>query len=490
MVNFQNKKIFYTLKEYQNNYNILLNNYLKQHEDFDELMFLEIEMQFYSMCYDNSNLILIDIGYGPQYSVNGGHCEILIPEIYDAISLKDGFDFELSTKYNSSFHKILLFLIDKKKKADIVSDNLFSVVNNNLLISDEFNENLNNDPLHNPENEYQILKSKFKEDYQSKTASIKDEDDLFMHDFDFDFKEWETAQKKEINNSFLKLIKELNQNKIFFFGCSFDNYKHNFDKRLKEFLEYYVDASEYDFIEDELKFLENILLDLQDPEGAFDGFSQSGYDNFNKAYEFVSIIGYKQYFFSHNKKEAFLNEKRGDLIQLERMKENIPANNHIEEVAIEKPKTFELSKKLKKQIRFFKISESEQKEFDRLDAEIEENKKNGIIKNIDTENTEFKKGKKTPEKWYALLYLLELKATNTKPPTNYEGSFIKSEIEEIGKKRTGTTGQSFYRECLKINDIINNNSLIERSFGKDWKQKIIDISTNNELIISYLSSFN
>ena len=44
------------------------------------------------------------------------------------------------------------------------------------------------------------------------------------------------------------------------------------------------------------------------------------------------------------------------------------------------------------------------------------------------------KEKKPAEKWYALLYLLELKATKTKPPTNYEGDFIRKDIEEIGKK--------------------------------------------------------
>ncbi|MEY3499150.1 MAG: hypothetical protein RL308_819, partial [Bacteroidota bacterium] len=30
----------------------------------------------------------------------------------------------------------------------------------------------------------------------------------------------------------------------------------------------------------------------------------------------------------------------------------------------------------------------------------------------------------------------------------------------------------------------------EKSFDKDWKQKIIAISNNDELIISYLNSFS
>ena len=312
MVNFQNKKIFYTLKEYQSNYNNLLKEYLNQHEDFDELMFLDIEMQFYSLCYDNSNVILGDIGYGPQYCINGGSCELLIPEINNALStfifeINDGYNIELSTKFNASFNKILKFLIAKMDRARTASSNPFTAVGKNIFASETYYENLINDPLYNPENEYQILKSKFKEDYHSKTAHLKDTNDYFLQEFDGDLQDWENEQKEEINKTFLKLIKELNNNKIFFFGCSFDNYKHNYDKRLNEFLEHYVDASEYDFIEDELNFLENILYDIQNSEGAFDGFSQSGYDNFNKAYEIVSIVGYKQYSFSHNKKEAFLN---------------------------------------------------------------------------------------------------------------------------------------------------------------------------------------
>jgi hypothetical protein len=130
MVNFQNKQIFYTLKEYQSNYNILLREYLKQHEDFDELMFLEIEMQFYNLCYDNSNVVIGDMGNGPQYCINGGYCEILIPEINEAISLNDGYDFDLSTKYNTSFYKILQFLIAKTDKVKIEENNKYNPILN------------------------------------------------------------------------------------------------------------------------------------------------------------------------------------------------------------------------------------------------------------------------------------------------------------------------------------------------------------------------
>lgn len=437
MVNFQNKKIFYTLKEYQNNYNILLKNYLEQHEDFDELMFLEIELQFYNMCYDNSNLILIDIGYGPQYSVNGGHCEILLPEIYDAISLKDGFDLELSTKYNSSFYKILLFLIDKKKQADIVSGNLFSVGKNDLLISDEFNENLSNDPLFNPKNEYNILKSKFKKEYNSKTAHLKTEVDFLLYDLDTDFDEWEKEQKEEINKTFLKLIKELNHKKIFFFGCTFDNYKHNYNKRLNEFLEYYADANEVDFIEDELTFFENILYDLQNPEGADNGFSQSGTDNYSKAYEFVSIVGYKQYFFSHNKKEAFLIKQKQDLINKQEILNKVSVNNHPDEIRLKKRVKFGI----KQMIGTLKSSESEQGEIDKQAGKKEDVFQNyNLMPTIEDYLEEFKTDI-NGDGYEILINALFEYFTNGKFPV------LKGKInfKRINKKRVGWALKDLYK---------------------------------------------
>lgn len=174
MLNFQNKKIFYTLKEYQNNYNILLKNYLHQHVDFDELMFLEIEMQFYNLCYDNSNVVIGDIGYGPQYCINGGYCELLVPEINDAISVGDSYNFELSTKYNTSFSKILQFLIDKKNKTSIAEKNKFNPILNSCgspEIKDLFINILHNNL------------SLFNAINQIKNITTSDTYDLFLNEF-------------------------------------------------------------------------------------------------------------------------------------------------------------------------------------------------------------------------------------------------------------------------------------------------------------------
>lgn len=97
-----------------------------------------------------------------------------------------------------------------------------------------------------------------------------------------------------------------------------------------------------------------------------------------------------------------------------------------------------------------------------------------------------KEPKKPAEKWYALLYWIELNANGEQPPKNSEGAFIKSEIEAIRKKVTGKSGQSFYRAFIGID--LNNEKSIKLSFGKEWKKQIIELSKNNSKIIDYIQS--
>ena len=94
------------------------------------------------------------------------------------------------------------------------------------------------------------------------------------------------------------------------------------------------------------------------------------------------------------------------------------------------------------------------------------------------------KQKKIAEKWYALLYWIELSANGQQPPKSIEGTFVKSEIEKIGREKTGTTGQSFYREFIKID--LNNERLISKAFSKEWKNEIIRLSNNSLLISNYI----
>nr|WP_317633170.1 hypothetical protein [uncultured Flavobacterium sp.] len=140
------------------------------------------------------------------------------------------------------------------------------------------------------------------------------------------------------------------------------------------------------------------------------------------------------------------------------------------------------------------------KEFDDNYAKAKMYLDNYLSKYLDTKNQHIKtekliestnsknivKIKKTPEKWFALLYWFELEVNGEKPPTNHEGAFIRKEIEEIRKKETGKDGQSFYREFKEIN--IDDEKELNIKFGKDWKTKIIELSNNNEKIKQYLIS--
>jgi hypothetical protein len=97
------------------------------------------------------------------------------------------------------------------------------------------------------------------------------------------------------------------------------------------------------------------------------------------------------------------------------------------------------------------------------------------------------KPKKMSEKWHAILYLLELQAMNASPPENSEGCLIKDKIEEIGRQRIkGSTGQSFYRNVLKFRLDIMNKKPLKNILAEDWKEKIISLSNNNQIIIGYL----
>lgn len=181
-----------------------------------------------------------------------------------------------------------------------------------ILINMTYNENLSNDSLFDTTNEYANLKSIFLEEFNSRTAQYPDYDYLLIANPDVNLEEWEKTEKEKLNSTFLKMVKDLNHKKTFFFGCSFSNYEYNYTNRLNQFLDNFYDATEQEFINDELEFLENILYDLQNSEGAHDGYSNSGIDNFLKAYDFISITGYNQYLFSHNKKVEFLEIKKAN----------------------------------------------------------------------------------------------------------------------------------------------------------------------------------
>jgi hypothetical protein len=201
---------------------------------------------------------------------------------------------------------------EQKVNPKTESTNTSTVKNLMLPMSDSF-ENLINDALLNPKNNYIVLSENLKLESISKATSSSDNGLFVTYNYEPGFEEWEENQKLEIEKSFVNLVKELNHNKVFFFGCSYENFKLNYANRYLIFLDKFYDASEADFVDLELEFLENILYDIQNSESAHDGYSVSGFDNFRKAYTIISKLGYKQYLFSHNKKIDFLTKHKAYL---------------------------------------------------------------------------------------------------------------------------------------------------------------------------------
>ncbi|WP_288981930.1 hypothetical protein [uncultured Flavobacterium sp.] len=308
-----NRKISFTLKEYKEDYNSLLLEYLSKHEDFEEKQFIELEIDFYNLCYSNANLIKSYYDGKYIYSVNGGYCEVLIPKIYDSLVTfkeeNDGWDIELSLKYKATFEKIIGFLKDKQnnlgKKISITKN--VDIIPSKPL--NKFYPNLINDPLFYESNDYVKIKNDFIEEYQSRTSHLSGDEDFLFFEADEEFTYWEETKKEEIKNEFIKLTKKLNKDNVFFFGCSFENYKNNYAKRLNLFLDNYDDTSETDFILSEKSFLENLIYDFENGTGDVYEFSKSDVEVYKKASYVVSMISYEQYCYSNNKKMSFLEQK-------------------------------------------------------------------------------------------------------------------------------------------------------------------------------------
>lgn len=167
----------------------------------------------------------------------------------------------------------------------------------------------------------------------------------------------------------------------------------------------------------------------------------------------------------------------------------IESRNEISRLISAHAQLFEMIYKLNRfdvfEIRYYQGKDIEEypnygEMFSELYPHYKENENLGVAEN------ELINPKKLPEKWYALLYWIELSANGQLPPTSKEGDFIKKDIEEYRKKITGKSGQSFYRSFIQID--LNNAGLLKNSFGSDWKNEIINLSNSNPIVIEYIQS--
>lgn len=100
-----------TYKDYiENQYNEKLKNHLEKYIDFDELHFIESEINFFTDCYNLTN----DFNYEKELCTNKQLLDIISLEIREFAW--DDYDLEKCEKLTYTYKKILSFLNDKKEQ--------------------------------------------------------------------------------------------------------------------------------------------------------------------------------------------------------------------------------------------------------------------------------------------------------------------------------------------------------------------------------------
>lgn len=96
-----------------------------------------------------------------------------------------------------------------------------------------------------------------------------------------------------------------------------------------------------------------------------------------------------------------------------------------------------------------------------------------------------------PEKYYALYHWLLIEMGKEKPfeKDSITDRYSKPEIIKYGKSKyeIKTQGQVFYDTY--INTDITNKTAIKRSYGKGYKDKLIEISKNDSDVITHLKKY-
>ena len=92
-------------------------------------------------------------------------------------------------------------------------------------------------------------------------------------------------------------------------------------------------------------------------------------------------------------------------------------------------------------------------------------------------------------KHYALTYILDLHSKGERIPTN-DGGYAKSILESIGERKMGKNeGDGFYRAVRSINKDYDLNELQDlNQISLNWKNIILELTENKDLLIKYLNS--
>lgn len=103
-----------------------------------------------------------------------------------------------------------------------------------------------------------------------------------------------------------------------------------------------------------------------------------------------------------------------------------------------------------------------------------------------TQQTKYKpKSAKIAEKWHALHYYFELMAHGKSRPIDIDGCFKKSELEQIGKDRSGLGGRGFYNAFKEID--ITDTYKLKKIFSDEWKSVILEKAKNDMITVDYIN---
>jgi len=166
--------------------------------------------------------------------------------------------------------------------------------------------------------EYIQKYDEYKDEYLSMVSHINSDIEQLFADETPQFIEWNQEKQDILKNILKNQINDYNSEHIFFRGCNFTNYKHNFNNRYNEYLKKFEDASKLDFIEDEITFykdkIEQIEIEGKQHFESLQFYIESNY----LINHIIKAVGTKQFIITSKKileylkKEMFVVKTYGD----------------------------------------------------------------------------------------------------------------------------------------------------------------------------------
>jgi hypothetical protein len=117
------------------------------------------------------------------------------------------------------------------------------------------------EPLRDPENIFTIARKELENEILIKSLQLNE--NLESITSRSDFFDWFEKPLFDLEKKLIYQREALSESRTYFFGCSFEVYKLNYDARLQSYLKKYFDATEQDFIDYELGKKFDYYFDLR-----------------------------------------------------------------------------------------------------------------------------------------------------------------------------------------------------------------------------------